>query len=334
MPTPTQVGMTLPPEYIQQRTQELLNTYFGVPGTPDLDPSDPNYVAPVQGIITQPRDIPAQQAVALSAPQQQLIAAANQAATAITPESLGIGAFQPYLDAAQKQTMAGQEQLAQATGIFDPMSATAGVQTFMSPYQQNVTQEALKEIDRQGNIARNQAAASAIGAGAFGGGREGVQRAELERNIQDIKSKRIAEDMQQNYLQALATAQAAQEGQRQRQLYAGSQMGAMGQRTAALGLTGQQATARDIGLLSGIGAVDVTQRQAEQEALRQNILAQQEEPYSRLQFGAGLLAGVPQGTTSLTQAQTPNPYLTALQTGILGLGVLSGQGNLGSFLTG
>ena len=175
MATPTQVGMNLPPEYIQQRTQELLNTYFGTGGAP--------------GLITQPRDIPAQQAVALSAPQQQLIAAANQAATAITPESLGIGAFQPYLDAAQQQTMAGQEQLAQATGIFDPMSATAGVQTFMSPYQQNVTQEALKEIDRQGNIARNQAAASAIGAGAFGGGREGVQRAELERTIQDIKSK-------------------------------------------------------------------------------------------------------------------------------------------------
>ena len=231
--------------------------------------------------------------------------------------------------------MAGQEQLAQATGIFDPTSATAGVQNFMSPYQQNVTQEALKEIDRQGNIARNQAAASAIGAGAFGGGREGVQRAELERNIQDIKSKRIAEDAQQNYLQALSTAQAAQEGQRQRQLYAGGQMGAMGQRMAALGLTGQQATAKDIGLLSGIGAIDVTQRQAEQEAMRQNILAAQEEPYSRLQFGAGLLAGVPQGTTTLEQAQAPNPYLTALQTGILGLGVLGGQGgNYGSFLTG
>ncbi len=327
MATPTQVGMNLPPEYIQQRTQELLNTYFGVG-----QEGDENYVP---GMITQPRDVPAQEAVALSAPQQQLIAAANQAATAITPETLGIGSFQPYLDSAAQQTMAGQEQLAQATGIFDPTSATAGVQNFMSPYQQNVTQEALKEIDRQGNIARNQAAASAIGAGAFGGGREGVQRAELERNIQDIKSKRIAEDAQQNYLQALSTAQAAQEGQRQRQLYAGGQMGAMGQRMAALGLTGQQATAKDIGLLSGIGAIDVTQRQAEQEAMRQNILAAQEEPYSRLQFGAGLLAGVPQGTTTLEQAQAPNPYLTALQTGILGLGVLGGQGgNYGSFLTG
>ncbi len=321
-----QVSMVLPPEYIQQRTQELLNTYFGVG-----QPGDTNFV---EGIITQPRAVPAQEAVALSAPQQQLIQAANTAATAITPQTLGIGSFDPFLQTALQQTAAGQQTLQDATGIFNPNDPNAGIAAFMSPFQQNVTAEALKEIDRQGEIAKNQAAASAIKSGAFGGGREGVQRAELDRNIQDIKSKRIAEDLQTNFLQALATAQAAQEGQRQRQLYAGGQMGSMGQRTAALGLSGQQATGRDIALLSGIGAVDVTQRQAEQEALRQNILAQQEEPFSRLAFGQGLLSGVPQGTTTLTQAQQPNPYLTALQTGILGLGVLSGGGNLGSFLTG
>ena len=321
-------SMVLPPEYIQTRTQELLNTYFG---TPNLDPDDPNFVP---GIITQPRTIPAQEAVALSGPQQQLIAAANTAATAITPQTLGIGSFDPFLQSALAQTAAGQQTLQDATGIFNPNDPTAGVASFMSPYQQNVTAEALKEIDRQGAIAQNQAAANALKSGAFGGGREGVQRAELSRNIEDIKSKRIAEDLQSNYLQALATAQAAQEGQRQRQLYAGGQMGSMGQRTAALGLSDIQARGKDIALLSGIGAVDVTQRQAEQEALRQNILAAQEEPFSRLSFGANLLAGVPQSTTTLTQAQQPNPYLTALQTGILGLGVLSGQGgNLGSFLS-
>ena len=69
-----QVSMVLPPEYIQQRTQELLNTYFGVG-----QPGDTNFV---EGIITQPRAVPAQEAVALSAPQQQLIQAANTAATA------------------------------------------------------------------------------------------------------------------------------------------------------------------------------------------------------------------------------------------------------------
>ena len=316
----TNVSMALPPEYIQQRTQELLNTYFGTADAP--------------GLITQPRPIPAQEAVALSAPQEALIAAANQAATAITPQTLGIGSFDPFLQSATGQTALAQQALADAQSVFNPNDPASGVTAFMSPFQKNVTDEALKEIDRQANIARNVAATNALKAGAFGGEREGVQRAELERNIQDIKSKRIAEDLQTNFLQSLATAQAAQEGQRQRQLYAGSQLGALGQRTAALGLTGQQAAKSDVGLLSGIGAVDVTQRQAQQEAMRQNILAQQEEPFSRLAFGQNLLSGVPQGTTTLTQAQQPNPYLTALQTGILGLGVLSGQGgSLGSFLT-
>ena len=231
----TNVSMALPPEYIQQRTQELLNTYFGTTDTP--------------GLITQPRAIPAQEAVALSTPQQQLIEAANTAATAITPQTLGIGSFDPFLQSALQQTLAGQQTLQDATTVFNPNDPNAGIAAFMSPFQQNVTAEALKEIDRQGEIAKNQAAANALRSGAFGGGREGVQRAELDRNLQDIKSKRIAEDLQTNFLQALATAQAAQEGQRQRQLYAGGQMGSMGQRTAALGLSGQQATGRDIALL-------------------------------------------------------------------------------------
>ena len=234
----------------------------------------------------------------------------------------GIGGYQPFLQQAQADAQ-------QASQFVGPQA----YQQFMSPYQKDIIDTTLQEFDVQSAKGLPGLAQRAISAGAFGGGREGVQRAELGRNIQDIKSKRIAEDLQTNYLQALSTAQAAQEGQRQRQLYAGSQMGSMGQRTAALGLSGQQATGRDIATLSGIGAIDVTQRQAEQEALRQNILAAQEEPFSRINFGANLLAGVPQSTTTLTQAQQPNPYLTALQTGILGLGVLSGNQNLGSFLS-
>ena len=157
----TNVSMALPPEYIQRRTQELLNTYFGTTDSP--------------GLITQPRTIPAQEAVALSAPQEALIAAANQAATAITPQSLGIGSFDPFLQTATGQTALAQQALVDAQGVFNPNDPASGISAFMSPFQQNVTEEALKEIDRQGNIARQQAAASAIGAGAFGGGREGVQ---------------------------------------------------------------------------------------------------------------------------------------------------------------
>ena len=53
----------------------------------------------------------------------------------------------------------------QGVGMVGP----SGVQQFMDPYQQQVTQQALAEIDRQANIARNTAAAQAVGAGAFDG---------------------------------------------------------------------------------------------------------------------------------------------------------------------
>jgi hypothetical protein len=52
------------------------------------------------------------------------------------------------------------------------------IQPFMNPYQQAIQDE----INRAYNIAQQGQAAQAIQAGAFGGGREGIAQAELERN--------------------------------------------------------------------------------------------------------------------------------------------------------
>jgi len=66
----------------------------------------------------------------------------------------GVGSYQPYLQAAQ----AGQTAALGATGAgvqalgqmdFDPSRAKA----FMDPYQEAVTQDALREIDRQSQMA-------------------------------------------------------------------------------------------------------------------------------------------------------------------------------------
>ena len=57
-----------------------------------------------------------------------------------------------------------------STGIFDPTM----VQQFMNPYQKAVTEQALDQLNKQ--FAEQQAgrSAGAIGAGAFGGSRQGV----------------------------------------------------------------------------------------------------------------------------------------------------------------
>jgi hypothetical protein len=53
----------------------------------------------------------------------------------------------------------------------------------MSPYQQDVINTTLRQYDIQAQKGLPALAAQAIGAGAYGGGREGVQRAEYQTSI-------------------------------------------------------------------------------------------------------------------------------------------------------
>jgi len=61
------------------------------------------------------------------------------------------------------------------------------------PYQQRVTDIALREGRRQGDIAKQQGAMGAIGRGTFGGARQALMQTEQERNLQqnlaDIQAK-------------------------------------------------------------------------------------------------------------------------------------------------
>ena len=50
----------------------------------------------------------------------------------------------------------------------------------MSPFQQDVIDTTLAEFDRQAQAGLPALSAQAISAGAFGGGREGVERAEYQ----------------------------------------------------------------------------------------------------------------------------------------------------------
>jgi hypothetical protein len=88
----------------------------------------------------------------------------------------------------------------------------------MNPYQQAVTEQTLAEIRRQADIAGQSQAAQAVRTGAFGGTREGVQRAEMERNVQNLMAQQIAQGYAQNYAQAQQAAMQADEAARQRQL--------------------------------------------------------------------------------------------------------------------
>ena len=248
-----------------------------------------------------------------------------------------------------------------ATGAYTPTS----YQNFFNPYQQGVTQEALREMRRQGDIARQNLSAQAIRSGAFGGTREGVQRAELERNLQDVMSQRVAQDLAANYAQAQQAAMGSFEAQQQRQLAAAQATGALGAQQAQLSLlpgqiAGQQANILGQGaqlygqLGTGMGTLGVQQgalgetaaklgqadvnmlfnlgeqqRQIQQQALeaqRATSLQQAMVPYQQLGFLSDIYKGAPTSQVALTATTAPTSS-PLLQAAGLGIaGLAAGTG--------
>jgi hypothetical protein len=157
--------------------------------------------------------------------------------------------------------LAGQQAAAGTLGMgiagllggaqgYDPYNAIP----FMNPFQQAVTQNTLGEMRRQADIARQGQAAQAVGAGAFGGTREGVQRAEFERNVQDQMAQRIMQDYAQNYGQAQQAAMQAFEQQQQRQLGASQGLGQAAGLQSQFGTQAANVLAQQAGLQGQLGS--------------------------------------------------------------------------------
>ena len=100
--------------------------------------------------------------------------------------------------------MANASSMANAsTAAYDPSS----YKSFMDPYQQEVIDKYAQEMQRQFGISQQNRSAQAIGAGAFGGGREGVLMAEGLRGFQDKLGGGIAGLLSKGYSQAQQMAQ-------------------------------------------------------------------------------------------------------------------------------
>ena len=199
----------------------------------------------------------------------------------------GIGAYQPFLQSA---------------------AASAGptaYQQFMSPYQQDVIDTTLAEFDRKTQMGLPALAQQAISAGAFGGGREGVQRAEYLSSADRNRAALQAQLLQQGFTQAQNLAQQNLINQLN---LGGAQQSFLGQ---------------DVGALSTLGAQNQAQQQAELSAQQQLAQAQLQQPIQAAQtYGQGitsLIAGYP-GQTQQTVQPTPG----ALQTGLSAASTLAG----------
>ena len=240
--------------------------------------------------------------------------------SAITKEAQalrgGLGSFAPFL-----QTAAGQAgQAATLAGQAGQFVGPQAYQQFMSPFQQDVIDATLKEFDIQAAKGLPALRAQAINAGAFGGGREGVQRAEFQQASDRNRAALQAQLLQSGFGQA---QQAANQAFAQQQALAQQQQ-ALAQQQQSFATQAPQLFGQQISALGALGTQQQAQQQAQLTAQQQLLQQQANRPLDLAQqLGQGvtsLISGYPAQFTTQTQP-TPSPLQTALGAGATLAGV-------------
>ncbi len=211
----------------------------------------------------------------------------------------GAGAsYDPYFKAGLGALESAQKQ-------YDP--STSNYKQFMNQYQSDVTNEALKQMDEQAQMAQNKLAGDAVTGGVFGGSRFGVESAQLDSNLQDIKSRRIFQDLAQNFQQAQDKSIGTFESARARDMNAASLFPQIGAQQFNIGAQG-------LGSLFNFGQ---TRQAYDQGKLNEQFRVSESkrlDPYNRMSYFGDILAGVPSVSQTLTQK--PLPYTNPLLGGI------------------
>lgn len=212
----------------------------------------------------------------------------------------------------------GQQYFAPAAGLTasSAMAPTAeSVGQFMSPYMQNVVDVQQREARRAADVAQQQLAAGAVGAGGFGGSRQAILEAEQQRNLQqqlgDIQARGLAsayEDAQQRLAQ-----------QRGRELSAGAQFAGLGQAAPSVAL-------QELGALQQVGGVRQAQTQTALDLARQQFEAERTYPEQLLQRYSSIIRGYQMDPNIMRSSQTFTPAPSYLQQ-FAGFGI--GAGSLG-----
>jgi hypothetical protein len=315
---------------------------------PEIEAIKLGLLQDAKGLAGIPLTLPPQQVAGLSGLQQQAFTGAEQEG--------GIGGYQPFLGTGQATLGTGLGTLGTAFApVSQAQTAAQGMQglfapsdlsPYTNPFQQQVIDETMAELNRQGQLQQNQLAANAVGAGAFGGSRFGVQEAELGRNLQDVRARALAQLNQQNYAQALQSAQQAFEAQQTRTGQASQLLSGIGQLTGQLGtqqagIGGQQLALAELAQQTGLKDIEMQQRLgSQQQAQQQAILSAQQanaqrqmfEPYSRVAFLSDIYKGAPSTQTTLGSQIAPSPQqpstfqqIAGLGTGLLGTAAAANQ---------
>ena len=291
--TTPQTGYSFVSPYMEDYSRRLLASYFGSPGEYEGLISQARDIPIEQTAGLTPLQIQARQATAgLGDFQGSLDQASGlygkqeanlDAAMGFLPQAQagiqeGIG-FQRegsdlargagrFSDAAERMIGTGAETVAGGIGalqraeqsalgstqMFDPASASR----FMDPYEDQVVQQTLQDINRQSAQADIGLRDRAISQGAFGGSRGRISQEELARETGRGAAEAVSGIRSRGYGQALGSAQSAFESQQGRQAGLGSMQAGLGGQQAAIGA--QQAALGS--QMAGLGSQQVARGQA------------------------------------------------------------------------
>lgn len=222
--------------------------------------------------------------------------------------------------------------------MYNPQSAQtfggAQAQQYMNPYQQNVTNTALREAMLKGQMDKQAGAMGAIGRGTFGGARQALLQAEQSRGL----GQQLADIQYRGSADAYTNAQqqfnADQQRQQQAQQYAatlGSQLGLAGMQggidtskaLGALGTEQQQADLARLQAQTATGAEQQALAQKQADIDYQNKMAQQNYAKQQLQFYSDILRGNAGalGSTQVQYTPAPSQASQVAGLGLAGLGL-------------
>lgn len=240
-----------------------------------------------------------------------------------TDPTTGLGAYQPYMQAAQTAGTAAGALTGAMTGAqlatIDPttgqtVTPTLAPGSYMSPYQSQVIDATMADYDAQAAKSRLGLGAQAVSGGAFGGGRHGIAEAEF-----DVGSNRGRASLQSGLRQ-----QGFQQAQQARQQDLANQMGLANLQTG-LGQQAQGFGRAQIAGLGALGAGQQAQTQAVLDAQRQTAQMAVQDPINRLnllgQGVTGLMGGMGAAGTTIAEAPeaaSSSPLATALGVGLAG----------------
>ena len=240
----------------------------------------------------------------------------NYATQQIAPE-LGAGSNMAAMSGLGSMA-AGGDYMRMAT---DPRS----MQSFMSPYMQNVVDLQKQEATRDYQKGLGALNSRATAAGAFGGSRQAIERAEAGRNLGTTLAN----------IQATGTQNAFDKAQQAQQF--GSTLGLQGlgqglQAASTLGQLGQTRFGQQMGISDAIakaGAVQQAQGQQGLDLAYQDFVQQKQYPYQQLAFQSDMLRGLPLSQAAQQQYTAPPSMMSQL--GGLGTTALGIYGMSGGF---